>query len=66
MQQAKVAVGTMSQLSMNVGGSSGTKSHLILYLPSMLDPPTFIESWDIVPTFVYTLCSTVANKGLLC
>lgn len=31
-----------------------------------LDPPTFIESWDIVPTFVYTLCSTVANKGLLC
>lgn len=49
-----------------------------------LDPPSFIKSWDKVPTFVnilskykiswdivptdplYTLCSTVANKGLLC
>ncbi len=62
MQQAKVAVGTMSQLAKtSILGRYKIKWDFV-----PLDPPTFIESWDIVPTFVYTLCSTVANKGLLC
>ena len=62
MQQAKVAVGTMSQLAKT--SILGRYKNKWDFVP--LDPPTFIESWDIVPTFVYTLCSTVANKGLLC
>lgn len=62
MQQAKVAVGTMSKLAKtSILGRYKIKWDFV-----PLDPPTFIESWDIVPTFVYTLCSTVANKGLLC
>lgn len=62
MQQAKVAVVTLSQLAKtSILGRYKIKWDFV-----PLDPPTFIESWDIVPTFVYTLCSTVANKGLLC
>ncbi len=57
-----MAVGTMSQLAKtSILGRYKIKWDFV-----PLDPPTFIESWDIVPTFVYTLCSTVANKGLLC
>ena len=80
MQQAKVAVGTMSQLAKtSILGRYKIKWDFV-----PLDPPSFIKSWDKVPTFVnilgkckiswdkvttvllYTLCSTVANKGLLC
>lgn len=57
-----MAVGTMSQLAKtSILGRYKIKWDFV-----PLDPPTFIESWDIVPTFVYTLCSTVANKALLC
>ena len=48
MQQAKVAVGTMSQLAKtSILGRYKIKWDFV-----PLDPPTFIESWDIVPTFV--------------
>lgn len=75
-----MAVGTMSQLAK----TSILGRYRIKWDNVTLDPPSFIKSWDKVPTFVnilgkykikwdkvpldplYTLCSTVANKGLLC
>lgn len=49
MQQAKVAVGTLSQLA---------KTSIL---------GRYKISWNNVPTdLLFTLCSTVANKGLLC
>lgn len=80
MQQAKVAVVTLSQLAK----SSILGRYKIKCDNVTLDPPSFIKSWDKVTTFVnilgkckiswdkvttvllFTLCSTVANKGLLC
>lgn len=51
MQQAKVAVVTLSQLAK----SSILGRYKIKCDNVTLDPPSFIKSWDKVPTFVNIL-----------